>query len=164
MRGPKGMPVGSLKRILISNVVSSGALPDLCSTISGVPGHRVEDIKVSDLYLHQLGGGTSAMAELNPLEKENEYPEPSMFGALPATGFFLRHAKNLELSNVEIAMEKSDARPAFWLEDVEGADFFRVKVPRGPHAFSMRDVRDFRVFGSRRVKDTILDQVTNQML
>jgi polygalacturonase len=60
MRGPKGTPVGSLKRILISNVVSSGAFPDLCSIISGVPGHRIEDLKISDLYLHQLGGGTSA--------------------------------------------------------------------------------------------------------
>jgi polygalacturonase len=164
MRGPKGIPVGSLKRVLINNVVSSGALPELCSIVSGIPGHRIEDVKISDVYLHQLGGGTTAMAELNPLEKESDYPEPSMFGGLPATGFFLRHVKNIEMSNVEIAIEHPDARPAFWLHDVEGADFFRVKTPRGSRAFSMRDVHEFRVFGSRNIKDTAVEQVANQVL
>lgn len=162
MRGPKSAPVGSLQRVLISNVVSSGALPELCSIVSGVPGHRIEDIKISDLYLHQLGGGSSAMAELNPEEKENDYPEPSMFGALPATGFFLRHAKNIEISNVEIATEQSDARPAFWLHDIEGADFFRLRIPRGSRAFALRDVRDSRVFGSRNIKDGILERAGTQ--
>jgi len=164
MRGPKEISAGSLKRVLISNVVSSGALPELCSIVSGVPGHRIEDIKISDVYLHQLGGGTTAMAELNPLEKESDYPEPSMFGGLPASGFFLRHVKNIEISNIEIATEQSDARPAFWLHDVEGADFFRIKVPRASRAFAMRDVREFRVFGSRRIKDTTIEQVANQTL
>jgi polygalacturonase len=164
MRGPQDIPVGSLKRVLISNVVSSGALPELCSIVSGIPGHRIEDIKISDVYLHQLGGGTTAMSELNPLEKESEYPEPSMFGGLPATGFFLRHVKNIEMSNVEIAIEHPDARPAFWLRDVEGADFFRVKTPRGSRAFAMRDVHEFRVFGSRNIKDTAVEQVANQVL
>ncbi len=164
MRGPKEMSVGSLKRVLISNVVSSGALAELCSIVSGVPGHRIEDIKISDVHLHQLGGGTTAMAELNPLEKESDYPEPSMFGGLPASGFFLRHVKNIEMSNVEIATEQPDARPAFWLHDVEGADFFRIKVPRASRAFVMRDVREFRVFGSRRMKDKTMEQVANQTL
>ena len=48
-----------------------------------------------------------------------------MFGELPATGFFIRHVRNVELSNVEIQTAKPDARPAFWLQDVTGADFFR---------------------------------------
>jgi hypothetical protein len=104
------------------------------------------------------------MAELNPLEKECDYPEPSMFGGLPATGFFLRHVKNIEMSNVEIAIEHPDARPAFWLHDVKGADFFRVKTPRGSRAFAMRDVNEFRVFGSRNIKDTAVEQVANQVL
>ena len=164
MRGPKDIPVGSLKHVLISNVVSSGALPELCSIVSGVPGHRIEDIQISDVYLQQLGGGAAAMAELNPLEKESEYPEPSMFGGLPSSGFFLRHVKNIEMSNVEIATEQPDARPAFWINDVAGADFFRVNVPRASRAFAMRDVREFRVFGSRKIKETTLEQAAHQEL
>jgi polygalacturonase len=165
MRGPKDAAVGTLKRVLISNVTSYGALPELTSVISGVPGHYIEDIKISDIYLHQLGGGTQAMAELHPPEKEDGYPEPSMFGPIPASGIFLRHCKNIEFSNIEIATEQPDERPAFWLDDVDGPDFFRVKTPHaGAGVFLLRDVQDFRVFGSRSVKDKTLNKVGDQEL
>jgi len=155
-----------MKRILISNVTSCGALPELCSIISGVPGHLIEDLKISNIYLHQRGGGTREMASLQPPEKEDAYPEPTMFGPLPATGFFLRHSKNVEFSNVEVATEKPDLRPAFWLSDVDGADYFRVKSPRtaGAPVFHLNDVTNFRVLGSREVKDTDLDKVQFQEL
>ena len=65
-----------------------------------------------------------------------------------------RHVRNLEVSNVEIATETPDARPAFWLKDVDGADFFRVRVPRSTTAFDLRSVKDFRVFGSQFVADS----------
>jgi len=101
---------------------------------------------------------------LHPLEKDGHCPAPCMFGGPPATGLFLRHVKNIEMSNVEIAIEHPDARPAFWLHDVEGGDFFRVKTPRGSRAFAMRNVHEFRVFGSRNIKDTAVEQVANQVL
>jgi polygalacturonase len=156
MRGPKGTPVGSLKRVLISNLTSYGAVPELCSIISGVPEHYVEDIKISDVYLHQLGGGTKEMAELKPPENENDYPEPTMFGDLPATGFFVRHVRNLEMSNVVIATQQADARSSFWLRDVRGADFFRVKTGASSNNFFVDEVRNFRVFGSHNIADTQL--------
>ena len=154
MRGPKESKVGTLKRILISNVTSYDAV-QLPSILSGVPGYPIEDVKISDVYLHQVGGGDPAMARLQPPEREREYPEPSMFGALPATGFFVRHVKNLEMSQVEIATEQADQRPAFMLVDVDGADLFRVRVPRPSSAptFSLQQVSDFRVFGSQFVPD-----------
>jgi polygalacturonase len=164
MRGPKDAQVGTIKRILISNVTSSGALPELCSIISGIPGHAIEDLKISDVYLRQLGGGTPEMANLQPEEKENAYPEPTMFGTLPATGFFIRHCKNIEFSNVEIATDKADERPAFWLNDVEGADFFRIKAPRTTAMFDLHDTKDFQVSSSRGIKDTVLENVQRSKL
>ncbi len=154
MRGPKEASVGTLKRILISNITSynSDALP---SILSGVPGHFMEDIKISDVYLHQIGGADAAATKIVPPENENAYPEPTMFGQLPATGFFVRHVKNLEMSNVEIATAAPDARPAFAMIDVDGADLFRVRVPRPSTAaaFSLKQVSNFRVFGSPFVPD-----------
>jgi len=49
------------------------------------------------------------------------------------------------MSNVEISTEENDARPAFYLRDVRGADFFRVKSPNVPGVsqFELRDVQDF---------------------
>jgi len=38
-----------------------------------------------------------------------------MFGEMPAHGFYIRHARNVSLSNVEVASLKPDARPPlFW--------------------------------------------------
>jgi len=163
MRGPKESKVGTLRRVLISNVTSYGA-GQIASSLTGVPGYPIEDVKISDVYLHQVGGGDAAMAKLEPLEREKEYPEPTMFGALPATGFFLRHIKNLEMSNIEVATEQADVRPAFALVDVAGADFFRVRVPRvaSTQAFSLQDVSDFRVFGSQFVADKSLAKVESK--
>ena len=105
------------------------------------------------------------MAALEPAEREAAYPDPHMFGDLPATGLFARHVRNLEVSNVEIATLEADARPAFWLNDVEGADFFRVRQPEGSApAFDLRRVKEFRSFGSRRMADVTLDSVDQRKI
>ena len=166
MRGPKGVPVGTLKRVIMSNITSYGAVAELPSIISGVPGYMVEDIKIDNVYFHQLGGGTSEMAALQPAENDATYPEPKMFGTLPASGFFARHVKNLEFGNVEIVTEKPDRRPAFWLENVIGADFFRVKTNNGQGSanFKLKDVSDFRVFGSRSIKNVTKENIDRMEL
>jgi polygalacturonase len=161
MRGPKDAEIGTLRRVLLSNIVSShaGLLPSL---MVGIKGHPIEDIKISDVYLHQRGGAGQAMAAIEPPIKENAYPDPGIYGDLPATGFYFRQVRNLEMSNVEIATEASDARPAFCLQDVDGADFFRVRVPASASAFDLRAVKNFRSFGSLSVRDTRLVTAENQ--
>jgi polygalacturonase len=165
MRGPTTSEVGTLKRILISNITSYDAA-QLPSILSGVPGHPIEDVKISDIYLHQRGGGDAAMARIEAPEREKQYPEPSMFGPLPATGFFVRHVRNLEMSNIEVATAKRDLRPAFALIEVDGADLFRVRVPRpsAAPAFSLKKVTDFRVFGSQFIRDQIVSKTDEQLV
>jgi polygalacturonase len=158
LRGPKGeTQVGRMKRILISNVTSSNAAL-LPSIIAGVPGHPVEDVKVSDVYLQHVGGGGADLAALQPQEKADAYPDPGMFGQLPAAGWFARHAKNVEMTNVEVATLQADARPGFHLEDVQGADFFRMKLPGRKEQFRLKGVEDFRVFGCRHYGDLAVDE------
>jgi polygalacturonase len=157
MRAPAGAPIGSLQRILISGITSYDSSP-LPSIIAGIEGHPVADIKISDVILHQVGGGARALARREPPQEEASYPEPIMFGELPATGFFIRHARNIEMSNVEIATTRADARPAFWLQDVAGADFFRMQFP-GTSAYALDRVTKFRSFGNRSRPDVVLDQV-----
>jgi polygalacturonase len=153
-----------MTRVILSNITSSGA-STLPSILSGVPGHPIEDLKISDVYLEQVGGGSAAMAALEPEEREAAYPDPKMFGDLPATGFFARHVRNLEMSNVEIATRAADARPAFWLKDVVGADFFRSRVPQGTApAFDLRQVKDFRTFGSRQLADLVIESVDQRKI
>jgi hypothetical protein len=163
LRGPEGTKVGTLKRIVMSNISSYGA-DILCTNISGMPNYMIEDLKISDVFFHQRGGADGDLAKRVPPEQEKSYPEPSMFGDLPANGIFVRHVRNLEVSNLEVQTEAADSRPAFWLMDVDGADFFRVKVPRhsvGP-AFSLAGVKEFRVFGSKYLKDAVLEEETTR--
>jgi polygalacturonase len=166
LRGPKeSTKVGTLKRILVSNLDCYNAPQKTSCVLSGIPGYSIEDVKFSNIYIETVGGGTAEMAKIEPPESENKYPEPQMFGAMPASGFFLRHMRNLEMSHVEIANSTPDARPAFYLIDVERADFFAVTAPRGTDgAFALHGAKDLRIGWSRAAADTTLANVDNKML
>jgi hypothetical protein len=84
---------------------------------------------------------------------------------IPATGFFLRHVRNLEMSHVEIANTVPDARPAFYLNDVNRADFFAISAPRGTEgAFALHGVKDLRIAWSRAASDTNLGSIDDKVL
>jgi polygalacturonase len=170
MRGPKGAEVGTMRRIILGDITCSNSVSRLGGggIMAGIPGHPIEDIKIHDVYLEYRGAGTKEMAALNPPEaaEDSPYPDPDMFGDIPASGFFLRHVSNVEFTNVEIAFQQPDARPVFWMDRVQGADLFRIRTPRvlsGP-VFALHDVRDFRVAASRNVSDVYLDRVEQQQL
>jgi len=166
MRGPAGRPIGQLRRISISNLVASNTHGEFCSILSGIPGHEIEDVRLSDIMILSQGGGTGADAAVKPPEKENAYPEPNMFGPMPAYGFYFRHIKGLQVSDVEVRTMKEDARPAFVLDGVEHADFIHVKTQPGAGggAFELDNVKDFNVYLSRPVPETHLESVTGKKL
>jgi polygalacturonase len=109
--------MGQMRNVQISNVQAIRCGPVGCS-ITGLPGHMVENVTLSDVRLHFAGGGTAAEAARAIEELPDRYPEFQMFGKLPAYGFFCRHARNLVLSRVETRFDKPDARPALVCEDV----------------------------------------------
>ena len=163
LRGPKGSTkVGELRRVQISDFVVYNADPKYASIISGVPGHDIEDVRLSNIRIYYRGGGTLAQAALDPPEKESDYPEPSMFGETPAYGFFIRHVTGLEMSDVQLSFIAEELRPAFVLGDVRGADFRHVKARLAPSAqtFVLRNVEDFSLQQSRPLPDTVLERVT----
>jgi polygalacturonase len=166
LRGPKETTkVGTLQRILVDNLVSYNTTPYISTILSGIPGHAIQDIKLSNIYIQHQGGGTAEDAKIQMPEKEDSYPDPGMFGkTTPSQGFFLRHVNRIEMSHVEIAPGNPDARPSFYLEDVNRADFIAVTAPTGPAAFSLNKVTDLRIVISRAAKDTQLATADNQTL
>jgi polygalacturonase len=166
LRGPReSTKVGTLKRILIDNLVCYNAPMNIASILSGIPGHFIEDIKLSNIYVETAGGALTQTARIHPPELEAEYPEPGMFGNTPASGFFMRHVRNVEMSHVEIANTTADARPAFYLSDVARADFFAITAPHGAEgAFALHDVKDLRIGWSRATADANLSGIDNKML
>lgn len=91
----------------------------------------------------------------SPPEQEKAYPEPSMFGVLPAYGVYARHAKGLAFRDVELSFAQEDTRPAIVLDDVAGAEFDHVKAERvgGAPFFVLRKVSDFWIGDSSGVPD-----------
>ncbi|HWC98736.1 MAG TPA: glycoside hydrolase family 28 protein [Candidatus Sulfopaludibacter sp.] len=209
LRAPEGRAIGTLKRIIINNVVCSNSVAALGSIISGIPGHHIEDVKISNVQIQHQGGGTKQDAAYQPIEAEDIYPEPDMFTAtprpgrngrgpngdfvaegqgraagqpagrgaanaaapverhkMPSQGFYIRHVTGIEFDNIVIQAETPDERPAFVLEDVQGADFFRVKTPHAADApvFALHNVGDLSVRMCSGVKDTELQKVDQRTL
>ncbi|HEV2277333.1 MAG TPA: glycoside hydrolase family 28 protein [Acidobacteriaceae bacterium] len=167
---------GTLRRILIANMVSYNSASSTSSLFSGVPDNLIEDVKLSNCYFgHQglpsqmrvgWGENSKPMPDWHTIhvpEIEDAYPELLRFGPTPSNGFFIRHLKHLEMSHVEVAPSGPDPRPAFWLEDVERADFFAITAPPQPN-FSLHNVRDFRLLWSRAAKDANVSNASDQLI
>ncbi|MGD1029612.1 MAG: glycoside hydrolase family 28 protein [Opitutaceae bacterium] len=177
-RGPEGRPVGVIRRVSISHVSASDVDARYPILIAGLPGHPIEDVRLSDIRVVSRGGlslddAAKQPADLvnrfflraagladprdpyMPPEQEKAYPEPSMFGLLPAYGVYARHAKGLAFRDVELSFVKDDTRPAIVLDDVAGAEFDHVKAERagGAPFFVLRKVSDFLVGNDSGVPD-----------
>jgi hypothetical protein len=123
-------------------------------------------VLLSNIRIYAQGGGTKEQAALDPPEKEDTYPEPSMFGDLPAYGFFIRHVRGLKMRDIDLNFLRDDVRPAFVLNDVNGADFHHVnaKLYSGASTFDLKNVSDFRCSDCGSVPDTRLPSSTTRKL
>ncbi|GAB3637033.1 glycoside hydrolase family 28 protein [Hymenobacter arcticus] len=158
MRGPAGTPVGALRRVSISNLVVYNADPDFASIITGVPGHPIEDVRLSNIRIYYKGGGTAAQATRTVPEAGKSYPEPSMLGPVSAYGFYIRHAKQVELSEVDVHYLSSEARPAFVADDVQGLTLRNVTAQKSTagKVLTLKNVADFQLRQSLGLADTEL--------
>jgi polygalacturonase len=186
MRGPAGTPVGALRRVTISNVVVYDADPRYASIIAGIPGHPVEDVKLSNIRIVYRGGLSLAQAASQPAElvntffrppggsgpreayavpeREAMYPEPSLFGVLPAYGFYIRHAAGIQMDGVDVGFMTPDTRPAFVLDDVKDIDLHRVRAQKAPNVptFVLRNVEEFRTTHSQPVPDSYVQRAISR--
>ena len=117
-RNESELPGGSrMKGISISGVTAISESM-MSSSITGVPGLYPEDIHLSDIVITAPGGGTADMVKIPVPEEEFSYPENRKLGhSLPASGLYVRHAKNVYLSNVAFNFREPDARPLIVTDD-----------------------------------------------
>ena len=115
--------VGHIDGVRIDNVQIRHAGSMGCS-VTGLPGHPVRNVWLSNITLHHKGGvKASQLAEITDSianEKASSYPEATMWGNLPAKGFYVRHARNVQFSHVNILTDEPDVRPDFVEVDVQG--------------------------------------------
>ncbi len=166
MRAPAGAPIGTLKRVIISNLVCSGAPARQGSIITGIPGHPIEHLKLANIQVLDEGGGTREQAAIAAPEQEEAYPDPGRFGAIPAHGFFLRHVKDVQMNGVEVLSAKPDMRPAFVFDDVDGAALSHIEAPRVEDlpVFDLRQVTDFELRASHPLPDQQIDKTEKKTI
>jgi hypothetical protein len=104
------------------------------SSIVGLPGHPVQDVTLEDIEITYGGRAKKEIAHI-PLDKittipENPkaYPDFSMFGELPAWGFYMRHAEGVKIKGMKLRYVDDDFRPALVLDDVKNSEFDGVEV------------------------------------
>jgi hypothetical protein len=115
---PARSAAGVVRNVFIGHVVArrSGPIP---SSITGYPGHCVENITLSDMLIEIEGG--SPATDLKVPENSGRYPYNRTFGQkLPAHAFFVRHAKNVQFRDVQAKTIAPDQRPGFVFEDATG--------------------------------------------
>jgi hypothetical protein len=95
------------------------------ASISGLPGHDVENVTIEDVNISYPGRADEGYAHLDLWrlddvpENPSKYPEFSMFGELPSWGFYVRHVNGLSMKKVRLSVRDDDFRPAYVFDDVK---------------------------------------------
>ena len=106
------------------------------SSIIGVPGIRIENVRIENVELVYPGKANELYARRGTTPEELEaipdlvksYPEFSNWKELPAWGFYVRHADGVVFDNVTMRVQAADYRPAFVSDDVDGLTLKGLKV------------------------------------
>jgi polygalacturonase len=149
----KDTVVSTLRNIYISNVtvevpktkpdkgypmegpIVDGAHNIFPSSIAGIPGHPVQNVTLENIDIIYEGGADKNHAcfawdsLVRVPERINNYPEFSMFGELPAWGFYARHVEGLQMKNIRIRYKEYDYRPACIFDDVKNLTLNNVEIP-----------------------------------
>jgi len=147
------VPAGKVKGIHISNItvdVPAGK-PDagyhmegptvrephnvFPSSIVGITSGRIEDVTLENITINYSGDGKKENAFISKdtldrvPERVKNYPEFSMFGELPAWGFYIRHSDGIKIKNMVLTCKGTDYRSAFIADDVNGLEVDNLNIP-----------------------------------
>ena len=114
----------SLRNIRIEGVHATGAL--LTSSITGLPDMYVEDVVLANSSFHAEEHGLAEWMKDDVPERAPNYPEARMFGRLPASGLYIRHARGTRLHNVELLADSPEQRPALVCDDTDDLELHAV--------------------------------------
>ncbi|MCM4157249.1 glycoside hydrolase family 28 protein [Gramella sp. AN32] len=161
MRGPENIAVGELRRINISNINVYNADSHFSSIVSGIPGHDIKDVRFSNIniWYKALDSAKTQIQKVVP-EHIDTYPEPAKMGIMPSYGFFVRHAENIEMHDINIYYLGEEVRPALIFEDVKGAELHNVDAQKAENApiLKLKNSRNIELQNCEALKDQIITE------
>lgn len=141
-----------LKNIIIENIQGTRICSEYGCAISGIQNIPVEEIVLRNINLEFEGSGKVDDSYRQIPEREKNYPSGSIFGILPAYGFFIRHAKNITLENIRLRFIQEDQRPALLCDNVEQLEIKGLKAQgtlQTPELIRLVDSRNVVISDSR---------------
>jgi len=115
-RAPEQAAPGALRDVSIRDIRATGAL--VASSITGIPGQPVERIALGRIRIDARSRRSPGPPSLRVSEMQSRYPDAYMFEDLPAYGLYCRHVEGLTLEEIDLALDRADAKSAVVLDDV----------------------------------------------
>jgi hypothetical protein len=120
--GPTNPAVGLARNIRLKNIRARGYSASITSCLTGISGHPIQNLELTDIELTVPGGGKVPPQGFEVPENEGGKPEHNLLGEVyPSHGLYFRHIDGLTLRNVCVKTETNDARPALWFEASVGS-------------------------------------------
>ena len=92
--------------------------------MAGLAESPLEDVRISDVRISILiSVNTDSLKYPSVIPEDIKgYPENRLtFGLkIPASAFYIRHVKGMELSDISVTFKENDARPAVFMDDAKG--------------------------------------------
>jgi hypothetical protein len=153
--GEKEVKVGTIRNVKLSNITITDVVagknhgPASAATISGRPDSKLENITFENVKITYKGGSDAAESSAVPPYPKERY-QPNRLGPRPASGFYIRHVKDLTFRNVELAFESPDPKSPLVAFDVDGfvLDGFKAQVSEGVKPARFDDVKRLTVKNS----------------
>ena len=166
MRGPDSVPIGECRRIIINNIVAYNVDGKQGAIISGLPGHYIQDVQLSNIRIYYKGGGEKDAVNRTVPEFEKNYPEPDNWKTMPSYGVYFRHVKDLKMHDVQVSYLKDDYRPPFILDDVKGAIFYDIQAQKNSavSSFILKNIESIHISQTNEIKDSYIEKVEDKDL
>jgi hypothetical protein len=152
-------PVGSFRNVTLKNITAENCSPLGCA-IAGLPDHPIENVLLENInlsfdgdghnleYAHKVfqprnnsrgpdAGDDPANTKRPISERPAAYPGCTMFGILPAYGFYCRHVKDLRFDNVKLATAIPDHRHALMFDDAEAVSISGLDIAGSPDSAAL---------------------------
>jgi polygalacturonase len=153
--GEPNVKAGSIRNVTFQNITASEIVagkhhgPANAATISGLPNATIEGLTFQNVKITYKGGEKAEEADLVPPYPKEKY-QPNAMGKRPASGFFIRHAKDIAFRNLTIDFEGENAKPPLVVWDVNGLELDGVKLPKqdGVDAIRLKNVENVKIRNS----------------
>jgi hypothetical protein len=151
-------PVGSFRNVILKNITAENCSPLGCA-IAGLPDHPIENVLLENInlrfdgdghnleYAHKAfqprsssgreAGDDPANTDRAISERPAAYPGCTMFGILPAYGFYCRHVKDLRFDNVTLSTASPDERHGLMFEDAEAVSISGLNIAGSPDSAAL---------------------------